>query len=101
MQVSLGVLFLSLNVMRDCRLHREEYKRSANIINYLGMGGCVLVTAINLLASGLDPGLASLGTGAHPSPDIPALGDSLAALASDPLVANASSSALTSTLVPN
>ncbi|KAK3918635.1 Ninjurin-1 [Frankliniella fusca] len=78
LQVVLGVLFLSLNVMRDCRLHREEYKRSAEFINYCGVGGCVLVTAINLLASGLDPGLASLG-GGHVAPDIPGLADSASA----------------------
>lgn len=71
------MLFLSLNMMRDCRLHQKEYKRSAEIINYVGVGGCVLVTTINLLASGLDPGLASLG--AHPGPDIPAM-DALASL---------------------
>lgn len=81
------MLFLSLNVLRDCRLHREEYRRSAVLINYLGVAGCVLVTALNLLASGLDPGLASLA--AHPSPDIPALGEAAA------LVANASAAAAT------
>lgn len=79
MQVALGVLFLSLNVLRDCRLHRAEYKRSAELINYCGVGGCVLVTAINLLASGLDPGIAGLG-GGHVTPVIPGLSAESAAL---------------------
>lgn len=73
------MLFLSLNLLRDCRLHREEYNRSAVVMSYVGMSGCVLVTAINLLASGLDPGLASLA--ARPVPDIHGMSDSISALA--------------------
>ncbi|KAI5754194.1 hypothetical protein M8J77_006663 [Diaphorina citri] len=57
LQVLMGVLFLSLNLMRDCRLHLIEYKSSALIINHIAMGMSFAVTAINLLISAFDPGL--------------------------------------------
>ena len=56
-QVLMGVLFLTLNLLRDCRLHLEEYKTSALYINYISMGFSVVVSALNLLISAFDPGL--------------------------------------------
>jgi hypothetical protein len=56
-QVLVGLLFLSLNLMRDCRLHLHEYKNSAVVINYFTMGSSVVVSALNLLISAFDPGL--------------------------------------------
>lgn len=53
----MGVLFLSLNLLRDCRLHLHEYHTSAVIINYVTMGFSVVVTTLNLLISAFDPGL--------------------------------------------
>lgn len=51
----MGALNLSLSLLRDCRLHIEEYHRSANIINYIVTGGAFLVAMINLLISAFDP----------------------------------------------
>ena len=56
-QILMGVLCLSLNLMRDCRLHLQEYHMSAVIINYVTMGFSVAVTTLNLLISAFDPGL--------------------------------------------
>jgi len=69
-QVLLGVLFLSLNLLRDCRLHLLEYRASALIINYTALAGSILVTALNLLASGLDPGLGGLAAAPGYSPPL-------------------------------
>ncbi|XP_063229532.1 ninjurin-1-like isoform X2 [Bacillus rossius redtenbacheri] len=60
LQVAMGVLFLSLNLLRDCRLHLGEYRGSALAINYSAMGISVTVTALNLLISAFDPGLGRL-----------------------------------------
>jgi len=56
----MGVLFLTLNLMRDCRLHLQEYHMSAQVINYVTMGSSVVVSALNLLISAFDPGLGRL-----------------------------------------
>jgi hypothetical protein len=56
-QVLMGALFLSLNLMRDCRLHLHEYHTSALVINYVTMGFSVVVSTLNLLISAFDPGL--------------------------------------------
>ncbi|XP_014277916.1 ninjurin-1 isoform X1 [Halyomorpha halys] len=58
LQVGMGVLFLSLNLMRDCRLHLIEYKTSALIINNLAVAGSFAVTCLNLLISAFDSSLA-------------------------------------------
>ncbi|KAK9499838.1 hypothetical protein O3M35_002799 [Rhynocoris fuscipes] len=57
LQVGMGVLFLSLNLMRDCRLHLIEYKTSALVINHLALAGSFIVTALNLMISAFDPNL--------------------------------------------
>lgn len=51
----MGVLNLSLSLMRDCRLHLPEYHRSANVINYIVTGAAVLVAMVNLMISAFDP----------------------------------------------
>ncbi|EAA01466.4 AGAP002124-PA [Anopheles gambiae str. PEST] len=43
LQVIMGVLNLSLSLMRDCRLHLPEYHRSANVINYIMLVGILFV----------------------------------------------------------
>jgi hypothetical protein len=53
----MGFMFLSLNLMRDCRLHIHEYHVSAVLINYGTMGCSVVVSTLNLLISAFDPGL--------------------------------------------
>jgi len=56
-QILMGILCLSLNLLRDCRLHLHEYHTSAVIINYVNVGFSVVVSTLNLLISALDPGL--------------------------------------------
>jgi len=56
-QILMGILCLSLNLLRDCRLHLHEYHVSAVIINYVNMGFSVVVSTLNLLISAFDPGL--------------------------------------------
>lgn len=56
-QILMGVLFLSLNLMRDCHFHLIEYKSSALFINHAAMAMSFGVTAINLLISAFDPTL--------------------------------------------
>jgi len=56
-QILMGILFLTLNLMRDCRLHLQEYHTSAIIINYVTVGFSVVVSTLNLLISAFDPGL--------------------------------------------
>lgn len=51
----MGILTLSLNLMRDCRLDLPEYHKSANYINYTTTGISFLITGINLLISAFDP----------------------------------------------
>jgi hypothetical protein len=59
-QILMGILCLSLNLMRDCRLHLHEYHTSAVIINYVTVGFSVVVSTLNLLISAFDPGLGRL-----------------------------------------
>jgi hypothetical protein len=56
-QILMGMLCLSLNLLRDCRLHRHEYHLSAVVINYVSTGFSVVVSTLNLLISAFDPGL--------------------------------------------
>ena len=56
-QILMGILCLSLNLMRDCRLHLHEYHMSAVIINHITVGFAVVVSTLNLLISAFDPGL--------------------------------------------
>lgn len=54
----MGVLSLSLNLMRDCRLHLIEYHESAIFINYVTTGAAFLITVLNLVISVFDPTVA-------------------------------------------
>ncbi|KAG8281886.1 ninjurin-A-like isoform X2 [Homalodisca vitripennis] len=64
LQVGMGVIFLSLNLMRDCKLHLIEYKQSALFINYSTVAASFAVTVLNILISAFDPGLGSLSANA-------------------------------------
>ncbi|XP_055550259.1 ninjurin-1 isoform X2 [Wyeomyia smithii] len=55
LQVLMGVLNLSLSLLRDCRLHLPQYHQSANVINYFVTGAAFLVTMLNLMISAFDP----------------------------------------------
>ncbi|XP_071530045.1 ninjurin-2-like isoform X2 [Panulirus ornatus] len=52
LQLMVGVLSLSLSMMRDCRLHLETYHRSANIIGYINLGSVFVITALNVIING-------------------------------------------------
>lgn len=51
----MGLLSLSLNLLRDCRLEREDLRTSALLINYFSLGCSVAIGAINILISAFDP----------------------------------------------
>nr|SVE75813.1 EOG090X07V0 [Daphnia hispanica] len=38
LQIVVGILALTLNMMRDCRLHLQEYRVSALALNYINLG---------------------------------------------------------------
>lgn len=63
-QVGMGVIFLSLNLLRDCKLHLIEYKQSALFINYVAVAASFAVTVLNVLISAFDPGLGTLSANA-------------------------------------
>lgn len=46
---------LSLNMMRDCRFHIEEYRCSALILNYINLGSVFVITTLNILVVAFDP----------------------------------------------
>ncbi|XP_043197097.1 ninjurin-A-like isoform X4 [Amphibalanus amphitrite] len=54
LQVLIGVLSLSLNLLRDCRMDREDYARSANGINYTTLAFVFVITTTNVLISAFD-----------------------------------------------
>lgn len=54
----MGILSLSLTLMRDCRLHLKEYHPSANALNYLTTSCAFFITVLNLLISVFDPSIA-------------------------------------------
>ncbi|KAK7600905.1 hypothetical protein V9T40_008346 [Parthenolecanium corni] len=60
LQVFMGLLFLSLNMLRDLRLHLVEYKKSANLLNHIELACAFIVTTLNIIIGGFDPGLGSL-----------------------------------------
>ncbi|KAF0287413.1 Ninjurin-1 [Amphibalanus amphitrite] len=54
LQLVIGILSLSLNLLRDCRLDREEYARSANALNYTSLTLVFLATTANVLIAAFD-----------------------------------------------
>jgi len=54
LQVVIGVLSLSLNLLRDCRLHKDEYSRSANGINYTTLAMVFVITTTNVMIAAFD-----------------------------------------------
>lgn len=54
----IGILCLSLHLLRDCKLHVEDYKDSAKFLNYFSMVCSFAVTVLNLLISCFDPSIA-------------------------------------------
>ena len=57
-QIGLGVMDLTLTLMRDRKLHLLEYHWSANLLNSLGTVIALFITLLNLFISALDPSAA-------------------------------------------
>lgn len=55
MQIFVAVLSLSLNMLRDCRLHIAEYRCSAVALNYINLGSVFVITTLNILVMAFDP----------------------------------------------
>ncbi|XP_050540961.1 ninjurin-1-like isoform X3 [Daktulosphaira vitifoliae] len=54
LQVFMGFIFLTLNLMRDCRFHLIEYKSSSLFINQLPVVFTFIVFTINIIISAFD-----------------------------------------------
>ena len=50
-----GVLSLTLNMLRDCRLDKEEYRLSALIINYFSLACVSVISVLNIIIAAFDP----------------------------------------------
>ncbi|KYB26754.1 Ninjurin-1-like Protein [Tribolium castaneum] len=59
LQVLVGLLCLTLHLMRDCRLHLADYHFSANFLNYITTIFAFVITVLNLLISCFDPTIAN------------------------------------------
>merc|ERR1712141_134281 len=55
LQAVVAILSVTLNMLRDCRLEREDYRVSALIINYFSLGCVFVISTLNILIAGLDP----------------------------------------------
>lgn len=53
----MGLLFVSLNMLRDLHLHQIEYKTSAHLLNHIELGCAFIVTTLNILIGAFDPDL--------------------------------------------
>jgi hypothetical protein len=42
-------------MMRDCRLHIQEYRISALALNYINLGSVFVITVLNILVAAFDP----------------------------------------------
>ncbi|XP_022911005.2 ninjurin-2 isoform X3 [Onthophagus taurus] len=58
LQATVGFLCLSLLLMRDCRLHLEEFHTSAVILNHFTTACAFVITVLNLVISCFDPTIA-------------------------------------------
>ena len=55
LQIVVAVLSLSLNMMRDCMLDREEYAFSANFLNYFSLSTVTIISFLNVIISAFEP----------------------------------------------
>ncbi|XP_068620550.1 ninjurin-2-like [Battus philenor] len=58
LQVAMGFVLLTLNLLRDCRFHEPRHRSSALTINYATTGVAFIVTVLNVLVSAFDSSLA-------------------------------------------
>ncbi|XP_045777578.1 ninjurin-2 isoform X3 [Maniola jurtina] len=58
LQVAMGLVLLTLNLLRDCKFHEPQHRTSALNINYGTTATAFLVTVLNILVSAFDSSLA-------------------------------------------
>ncbi|KPJ10477.1 Ninjurin-1 [Papilio machaon] len=58
LQVAMGLVLLTLNLLRDCRFQQPRHRNSALNINYLTTATAFVVTVLNVLVSAFDSSLA-------------------------------------------
>ncbi|XP_047997239.1 ninjurin-2 isoform X4 [Leguminivora glycinivorella] len=58
LQVAMGLVLLSLNLLRDCRFHEPRHRVSAHRVNYATTASAFVVTVLNVLVSAFDSSLA-------------------------------------------
>lgn len=70
----MGMIFLSLNLLRDCRFHLIEYKTSSLFINQVPVVCTFMVFTINIIIGAFDSGLASIvPTSTFNAPSVPSI----------------------------
>ncbi|XP_050695446.1 ninjurin-1-like isoform X2 [Eriocheir sinensis] len=52
LQLMVGILSLSLSMLRDCRLHMIDYHRSANIISHVNLASVFVIASLNIIING-------------------------------------------------
>ena len=55
LQIVVAVLSLSLNMMRDCMLDREEYAYSATFLSYFSLSAVTAISFLNIIISAFEP----------------------------------------------
>jgi len=55
LQIVVAVLSLSLNMMRDCLLDREEYAYSATFLSYFSLSAVTAISFLNIIISAFEP----------------------------------------------
>merc|ERR1712141_138884 len=55
LQGIIAILSLSLNLLRDCRLEREDNRMTALIINYFSLGITFIISVLQIFISAFDP----------------------------------------------
>ena len=59
-QIFVAVLSMTLNFLRDCRLHLQHYRNSALTINYISLASVFIITVLNVVISAFDPAIVGL-----------------------------------------
>jgi hypothetical protein len=55
LQAIIAILSLTLNLLRDCRLEREDNRTTALIINYFSLGITFLISVLQIFIAAFDP----------------------------------------------
>ena len=52
LQMVVGLLTLSLSMLRDCKLHLESYRISTLVIGHINLASVFIIAAVNIIISG-------------------------------------------------